>query len=61
VELAQGKYKDVNDHHLTGKLKEQEKIELSREKVSRIPSSPRDRVPAGSKTEAAEKDGPVRG
>lgn len=36
VELAQGKYKDFNDHHLTEKLKEQEQIELSREKVRRI-------------------------
>lgn len=36
VELARGKYKDFNDHHLTEKLLEQEKIELSREKVRRI-------------------------
>ena len=36
VELAQGKYKGFNDHHLTEKLLEQEKIELSREKVRRI-------------------------
>lgn len=36
VELAQGKYKDFNDHHLTEKLAEQEKIDLSREKVRRI-------------------------
>ena len=36
VELAQGKYKDFNDHHLTEKLEEQEQIELSREKVRRI-------------------------
>jgi len=36
VELARGKYKDFNDHHLTEKLKEQESIELSREKVRRI-------------------------
>ena len=35
VELAQGKYKDFNDHHLTEKLKEQESIELSREMVRR--------------------------
>jgi transposase len=33
VELARGKYQGFNDHHLTEKLKEQEKIELSREKV----------------------------
>src|SRR5574341_276884 len=36
VELAQGKYKDFNDHHLTDKLEAEEKIELSREKVRRI-------------------------
>ncbi len=36
VELAQGKYKDFNDHHLTEKLKEQEKIELCREKVRQL-------------------------
>jgi transposase len=36
VELARGKYQGFNDHHLTEKLEEQEKIELSREKVRRI-------------------------
>jgi transposase len=36
VELARGKYRGFNDHHLTEKLKEQEQIELSREKVRRI-------------------------
>jgi transposase len=36
VELARGKYHGFNDHHLTEKLKEQEQIELSREKVRRI-------------------------
>jgi len=36
VELAKGKYQGFNDHHLTEKLKEQEQIELSREKVRRI-------------------------
>ena len=36
LELARGKYKDFNDHHLTEKLEEQEKIKLSREKVRRI-------------------------
>ena len=36
LELARGKYQGFNDHHLTEKLKEQEKIELSREKVRRI-------------------------
>src|SRR5215472_10606055 len=36
VELARGKYRGFNDHHLTEKLKDQERIELSREKVRRI-------------------------
>jgi hypothetical protein len=36
VALARGKYRGFNDHHLTEKLKEQEQIELSREKVRRI-------------------------
>lgn len=33
VQLARGKYQGLNDHHLTEKLKAQEQIELSREKV----------------------------
>lgn len=36
VELAQGKYQGFNDSHLTEKLKEQEKIDLSREKVRQL-------------------------
>ena len=36
IELAQGKYKDFNDHHLTDKLASDEKITVSREKVRRI-------------------------
>jgi len=36
VELAHGKYKDFNDHHLTEKLKEHEKIKLCREKVRQL-------------------------
>ena len=32
VELARGKYRGFNDHHLTEKLKEEEKIEINREK-----------------------------
>jgi len=36
VELAQGKYKDFYDHHLTEKLEEQEKIKLCREKVRQL-------------------------
>ena len=44
VELARGKYQGFNDHHLTEKLKEQEQIELSREKGSPYSSRPRDRL-----------------
>ena len=33
VELAKGKYLGFNDHHLTEKLAEQEKLAISREKV----------------------------
>ena len=33
VELAKGKYQGFNDHHLTEKLEDEEKIKLSREKV----------------------------
>jgi transposase len=36
VELALGKYQGLNDHHLTEKLKEQESIDVSREKVRRV-------------------------
>lgn len=36
VELAGGKYKGFNDHHLTEKLSEEHQIKLSREKVRRI-------------------------
>jgi transposase len=36
LELARGRYQGFNDHHLTEKLKEQDQIELSREKVRRI-------------------------
>ncbi len=36
VQLARGKYLGFNDRHLTEKLKEQEQIDLSREKVRRI-------------------------
>jgi len=34
--LARGKYLGFNDHHFTEKLKEQESIDVSREKVRRI-------------------------
>jgi transposase len=36
VELAKGKYRGFNDHHLTEKLREQEEIKLSREKIRRV-------------------------
>ena len=36
VELAKGKYQGFNDHHLTEKLEEQEKINLSREKLRQL-------------------------
>src|SRR5215472_816751 len=36
VELAKGKYRGFNDRHLTEKLAEQEKLEISRETVRRI-------------------------
>src|SRR5262245_51799890 len=36
VELAKGKYEGFNDRHLTEKLVEQEKLEISREKVRQI-------------------------
>jgi transposase len=60
VALANGKYKDFNDHHLAENLQEQEKIKLSREKLRQILrshgiASPRnrrgdqDRLPAGTR------------
>ncbi len=36
VELAKGKYRGFNDRHLTEKLQEQEKLDVSREKVRQI-------------------------
>ena len=36
VELARGKYKGFNDHHLTEKLCSEEKITLSREKLRQV-------------------------
>jgi transposase len=36
VELAKGKYRGFNDRHLTEKLEEEEKLEISREKVRQI-------------------------
>jgi hypothetical protein len=45
MELARGKYRGFNDHHLTEKLKEQEQIEMSRENGPAHPSFSRDRFP----------------
>ena len=55
VELAEGKYRGFNDHHLTEKLKEQEGIKLSREKLRQILrshgiASPRRRRPPKHRT-----------
>lgn len=36
MELARGKYKDFNDHHLTEKLQSEEKITLCREKLRQL-------------------------
>lgn len=36
VELAKGKYQGFNDHHLTEKLEDEQKIKLSREKVRQL-------------------------
>lgn len=36
VKLAQGKYKDFNDHHLREKLETEEKLKLSREKLRQV-------------------------
>lgn len=36
VRLARGEYQGLNDHHLTEKLKDEQGIELSREKVRQI-------------------------
>jgi transposase len=64
VALARGKYRGFNDHHLTEKLKEQEHIELSREKVRQILrfhgiSTPRKRRPPKhrSRRERREAEG----
>ena len=63
VELAGGKYKDFNDHHLTEKLSEEHQIKLSREKVRRIlraqgmaspPQETRDQAP---KPQGAKRGG----
>src|SRR5437899_2214091 len=64
VELARGKYRGFNDHHLTEKLVEEQEIEISREKVRRILrshgiASPRKRRPAKhcSRRQSRETEG----
>lgn len=64
VELARQKYRGFNDHHLSEKLKEQEQIELSREKVRQVLrshgiASPRRRRPPKhrSRRERREAEG----
>jgi hypothetical protein len=60
VELAKGKYRGFNDHHLTEKLREQEQIELSREKIRRVLRShgilsPRKKRPAKHRSRRERK------
>src|SRR5881628_3443687 len=64
VELARGKYRGFNDHHLTEKLVEEQEIEISWEKVRRILrshgiASPRKRRPAKhrSRRQSRETEG----
>lgn len=64
VELARGKYRGFNDHHLTEKLGQEQGIRLSREKVRRVLrsygiSSPRRRCPPKhrSRRERREAEG----
>jgi len=64
VELAKGKYRGFNDHHLSEKLEQEEGIKLSREKVRRVLrshgiSSPRRRRPPKhrSRRERREAEG----
>lgn len=64
VELARGKYRGFNDHHLTEKLVEEEGIKVSREKVRQILrakgiASPRKRRPPRhrSRRERREAEG----
>ena len=64
VELARGKYRGFNDHHLTEKLKEEEKIEISREKVRGyfvVPESAHRESVEPINTAAEEKDERPRG
>ncbi len=55
VELAKGKYRGFNDHHLTEKLVEQEKLEISRETVRQISTLCGDRIPAKEAREQTSK------
>ena len=65
VELAKGKYKDFNDHHLTEKLQEQEKVTLSREKLRQLLrahaiASPRKRRGIKHRSRRERRGGPLR-
>jgi transposase-like protein len=53
VELARGRYQGFNDTHLTEKLKEKEKIVLSRPTVRTLFASSRDRAGAKARGEAS--------
>lgn len=60
VELARGKYRGFNDHHLTEKLTEEEGIRISREKVRQILrskgiASPRKRRPPRHRSRRARR------
>jgi transposase len=60
VELASGKYRGFNDHHLTEKLTEEEGIRISREKVRQIlrskgMASPRKRRPPRHQSRRARR------
>lgn len=60
VELAKGKYRGFNDHHLSEKLTEEEGIEVCREKVRQILrsqgiASPRKRRPPRHRSRRARR------
>ncbi len=64
VELARGKYQGFNDHHLTrsSKNKNRSSSAVRKSAVSfELKGSPHLGSAAGSNTEAAGKDGPVKG
>lgn len=60
MELAKGKYRGFNDHHLSEKLTEEEGIEVCREKVRQILraqgiASPRKRRPPRHRSRRARR------